>query len=365
MKINIDKDIDRESFMVHEHFIGGELVYLVQPKHIGAKWTKDNLHFRSSVWNYDGELISASFPKFFNWGEQPDLSPVPTSLNNSNIVEKLDGSTLIVSKYKGNYILRTRGTVDATALANGHELAIFKDRFIKSLRGDTPDTWNVSLLFEWVSPINKIVLNYGDEPDWYIVGIVNHNDYSLYSQRELDMWSKNYGFKRPTTYSFPSVEQLMQDVEQWKGKEGVVIYTNNDQVLHKVKGAWYLALHHMKSELSNIEKVMDVWLERGMPDYQTFYNYISTTFDFELAEQCRGMISNICDAKKEVDKIVWGMNLFVNTRLRLLPTRKQQAELTIASYGDTNRASFIFKLLDGKSLGNEEYKKLMFQVLKK
>ena len=121
----------------------------------------------------------------------------------------------------------------------------------------------------------------------------------------------------------------------------------------------------MKSELSNIEKVMDVWLERGMPDYQTFYNYINTTFDFELAEQCRGMISNICDAKKEVDKIVWGMNLFVNTRLLSLPNRKQQAELTIASYGDTNRAAFIFKLLDGKSLSNEEYKKLMFQVLKK
>jgi len=58
------------------------------------------------------------------------------------------------------------------------------------------------------------------------------------------------------------------------------------------------------------------------------------------------------------------MNSFVNNRLRLLPTRKEQAQLVISSYGETNRAAFVFKLLDGKSFGKEEYKKLLFQVLK-
>jgi hypothetical protein len=54
----------------------------------------------------------------------------------------------------------------------------------------------------------------------------------------------------------------------------------------------------------------------------------------------------------------------VNNRLRSLPSRKEQAQLVISSYGETNRAAFVFKLLDGKSLGKEEYKKLLFQVLK-
>jgi T4 RnlA family RNA ligase len=366
MKIDLDK-VDRTQFMVHEHILNGEVVHLIQPQHIGVSWTQDNKHMRSVVVNYDGEVISASFPKFFNWSEQPDLSPVPTSLKNTTVVEKLDGSTLIVSKYNGQYILRTRGTVDASTMANGHELEIFKERFKDSLQRlgmATPETWNVSLLFEWVSPINKIVLNYGEEPDWYIVGIVNHSDYSLFTQSELDMWSKKYDFKRPATYTFSSVQDLLKDVDQWRGKEGVVVYSKNDQMLHKVKGAWYLALHHMKSELSNIEKVLDVWLEQGMTDYQTFYSYIFTTFDFELAEQIKGTISRIVDGKKEVNKIVDGMNNFVNNRLRSLPSRKEQAQLVISSYGETNRAAFVFKLLDGKSLGKEEYKKLLFQVLK-
>lgn len=121
MKINIETDINRESFMVHEHVVAGEIVYLVQPIHFGAKWSKDNLHLRSSVWNYEGELISAGFPKFFNWSEQPDISPVPESLKNCTVVEKLDGccdeNTIIItengektikeiceSKYKGKVL---------------------------------------------------------------------------------------------------------------------------------------------------------------------------------------------------------------------------------------------------------------------
>jgi len=366
MKIDISS-IDRTQFMVHDHSLNGEIVHLIQPQHIGTKWTQDNKHMRSVVVNYDGEVISASFPKFTNYGENPEHFPVPNSLKHCTVVEKLDGSTLVVSKYNGQYILRTRGTVDASTMANGHELEIFKERFKNSLQRlgmATPETWNVSLLFEWVSPINKIVLNYGEEPDWYIVGIVNHSDYSLFTQSELDMWSKKYGFKRPATYTFSSVQDLLKDVDQWRGKEGVVVYSKNDQMLHKVKGAWYLALHHMKSELSNIEKVLDVWLEQGMPDYQTFYNYIFTTFDFELAEQVKGMISRIVDGKKEVNKIVDGMNNFVNNRLRSLPSRKEQAQLVISSYGETNRAAFVFKILDNRPLGKEEYKKLLFQVLK-
>jgi len=363
MKIDLDK-VDRTQFMVHEHSLNGEIVHLIQPQHIGTKWTQDNKHLRSVVVNYKGEVISAGFPKFTNWGENPDNFPVPTSLRNCTVMEKLDGSLLIVSRYKGQYILRTRGTVDASVLANGHELELFKEKFLKSLTHDTPDTWNVSILFEWVSPINKIVLNYGDEPDWYVVGLVHHSDYSLYSQEDLDMWAKNKGFKRPATYTFNDINDLSMLVKSWEKLEGVVVYSKNDQVLHKLKSDWYLIRHRLKDEFSSLEKVLDFYLDSGYPDFHTFQSKIAEVVDWETAKQIVGDISRIVDAKKEVDKIVDGMNDFVNNRLRSLSTRKEQAQLVISSYGETNRASFLFKLLDGKSLGKEEYKKLMFQVLK-
>ena len=364
MKIDL-ASIDRDQFMVHEHIVLGEVVYLVQPQHIGCKWTQANKHFRSSVWNFEGELISAGLPKFTNWGENPENFPVPTSLRDCLITEKIDGSLLIISKYKGEFILRTRGTVDAANLDNGHEIAILKEKYpeIFKFQSCGMETWPFSLLFEWVSPVNRIVLSYGDEADIILVGAISHDTYNLWTQDWLDSLAKGFGCKRPVMYQFDSVDNLMADVDNWKGKEGVVIYSKEGQTLHKVKSAWYLALHHMKSELASFDKVIDVWFTLGKPDYQAFYSHVATTFDFELANQIQGDMSRICDGFKEVAKIVAHMTLFVND-VRHLPTRRDQAQKIIAAYGETNRAAFCFKLLDNKPLADDDLKKLVYQVLK-
>ena len=364
MKINISS-IDESQFMKHQHIINGQSCWLVQPQHIGAKFTQANKIFRSSLWNDEGELISAGFPKFTNWGENPDNFPVPTSLKNTTMVEKVDGSLLIVSKYKGNYILRTRGTSDATKINNGHELEIFKKDYLPNIKLTNEDSWDESYLFEWVSPLQKIILNYGTQPDWYLVGVVNHTDYSLWTQGALDVMAKELGLKRPVTYTFPSVEELMTNVEAWKGKEGLCVYSKDGQSIHKVKSAWYLALHRMKEEFGSIERLIDVWFSWSNPDYQTTEEKIISQFDYELFQTIRGDISIICDGWKDVQKIIAGMNVFVNETLSLMGNRKDQAMKTIASYGNTNRASFIFKMLDHKELTPDDKKKLLYQVLKK
>jgi hypothetical protein len=363
MKIDITK-LDLTQFMAHDHFVAGEVVTLVQPQHIGTKWDQTNKHLRSSVWNYEGELISAGFPKFTNFGENPEHFPVPQSLKNCTVVEKLDGSLLIVSKYKGQLILRTRGTVDAHTMDNGHELEIFKEKFLNSINHATPDTWNVSILFEWVSPQNKIVINYGAEPDWYVVGIVRHDDYSLFEQSELDMWAKNKNFKRPATYTFSDVNDLLENVEQWKGKEGVVIYSQDGQTLHKVKAFEYLKCHAFKGN-ATFENTIEMFFEFDMPSYQEFETKLIEKFDYECYKMVRGHISTICDGFKEVLNVVDGMNRFVN-KIKSLPTRKEQAVAVFSSYGkESNRSSYIFTILDGKSLTKEQLKKLLYQVTKK
>ena len=366
MKLDIQK-IDRTQFMVHHfHSLNGEIVHLIQPQHIGTKWTQDNKHMRSVVVNYDGEVISASFPKFTNWAENPDNFPVPNSLKHCTVVEKLDGSTLIVSKYNGQYILRTRGTVDASTMANGFELELFKEKILFPLAkniGNIGETWEFSILFEWVSPINKIVLNYGDEPDWYLVGMIWHGDYELHSQSDLDDFAKQHNLKRPATYTFSDVNDLLQNVEEWKGKEGVCVYSKNDQSIHKVKSSDYLIKHRFKSE-ATLENTLDLYFSYGKPLYQEFESKLTETFDYECFEMVRGYASQICDASKEVNKIVDGFKSFIDNQLKVLSTRKEQAQKVISSYSESNRSSMIFSLLDGKTLTADQHKKLFWQVLK-
>jgi len=47
------------------------------------------------------------------------------------------------------------------------------------------------------------------------------------------------------------------------------------------------------------------------------------------------------------------------------PGRKVQAQQILAAYGNTNRAAFVFTLLDGKSLSKDQLKKLLYQVTKR
>jgi hypothetical protein len=127
---------------------------------------------------------------------------------------------------------------------------------------------------------------------------------------------------------------------------------------------WYLALHHMKSEFNTFEKIVDFWFHNNQPEYTAFKDIIIAV-DFEIWNQCQGDVSKMFDGMKEVTKIVDHMKKFVKEELSKYPTRKLQAVVTFQSYGkNSNRSSFVFKLLDGRELDSEDYKKLLFQVTK-
>lgn len=372
MKIKFE-DIDHDQFRVDAHVFNGEIVYLIQPQEIGCKWTQSNKHFRSSVWNSDGELISAGYPKFVNWGENPENFPVPDSLNGATIVEKIDGSLLVVSKYKGKFMLRTRGTIDASKMENGYELGIFTQDILPKLDKvfRFEDTWNESVLFEWYSPANRIVIRYGDEPTWTLIGGVSHSDYSLAKQIAVRDIGLSNGFKLAFTYKFSTISDLLDNVDKWIGKEGVVVYTKNDQMLHKVKSADYLIKHRLKEEFGNLEKVLDFYIQQKCPRFDEFQTMISNVTDYETATEIVGDISKCVDAWKDVQKIMKGMDVFVESVLlpmgdpRDKKVRALMAQKVLSSYGTTNRASFVFKRLDGYAFGNEEIKKLFWQVLKR
>jgi hypothetical protein len=228
---------------------------------------------------------------------------------------------------------------------------------------DLPFTY----VFEWTSPTNQIVINYGFEPDMVLTGIMRHADYSYESQATLDTFGEVMGLRRPQTFSYDSIDEMKASVDAFKGMEGLCVYFHDDQKILKVKGAQYLYLHRAKSEISSIEKVIDVYLGRlfevGPPvGYQEFFSYLETTFDYEIANMARGHVSRICDAMGEVYNIIEAMGNFVRPLFNV--PRKDAAIKILQAYGQTSRSSMAFKMLDNKVLVPDDYKKLLFQVLK-
>lgn len=364
MKIDLGK-VDVENFSIHPHIIAGETCWLIQAKHIGTKWNKDNMIFRSSVWNSQGEPVSLSFKKFFNWGEQPELAYTPFSVKANggvDLMEKIDGSTLIVSKYKGQHIVRTRGTVDATKIDNGYEIEFLKDKYPNAFDLGLDDTVGFSVIYEWVSPVNRIVLNYGTEPDIYLIAIIKHDNYTLATQSVLDQYAKDIGVKRPKRFQFEKIKEMLDAVEALKGQEGLCCYCNGGQDIRKVKSAWYLACHRMKSELGSYERLIDFYFEQNQPEYQEAYQYLVDNFDFEIAETYRGDLSRICTGIKDVNRIIHCMKVKTEP-LKAVP-RKDAAAVILQAYGNTNRSGMAFALLDGKELKTDDVKKLLYQVTK-
>ena len=76
----------------------------------------------------------------------------------------------------------------------------------------------------------------------------------------------------------------------------------------------------------------------------------------------QGHAARICDAMKEVKKIMDALVLFSFDCINI--PRKDAAAKILQAYGSTGRASMIFKMLDKKYIGADEYKKLLYQVLK-
>lgn len=366
MKIDLTQ-IDRDEFVVRPHLIAGEICYIVFPKSIATKYTKQTLIYRSSVWNAQGEPVSLSFKKFFNWGEQPDLAYTPFSMTANGgveLMEKIDGSALIVSKYKGQLIVRTRGTVDASDMENGFEIETLKAKYPLAFQWpDGVETGLYTRIFEWVSPYNRIVLDYGLEPDIYLIGAIKHEDYSLVSQKELDEWAMQMYVKRPKRFNFATIQEMLEGVAALKGEEGLCCYCNKGQDIRKVKSAWYLALHKMKSELGSFEHLVDLYFAMGTPTYEEFAEHIKQNFDYEIGESIRGDISRIAGGMKEVRELMKAMEQKVNT-LRAM-SRKDAAAIILQAYGNTNRSGMAFKRLDNKELVQDDIKKLLYQVLKK
>lgn len=359
----LQKLID-QGFSVRTQTVAGEECALVCPPHMGAvTWTPENLIYRSSIWTVkDWKPVSLSFKKFFNLTEAPNVVPDPTDINGTSIVSKIDGSTLLISKFKDSLVIRTRGSFDTESLENWDDIETFKDQYPQVFDNQRLNEGNCTFVYEWTSPQNRIVLDYGTKPLLFLTNIIHHSTYLYESQDNVAKMAKLLGVLLPPRRKFQSLGELIDFTKEMKGAEGFCIYYNNDQDIKKIKSLEYLKLHAFKANIT-LEALLDLFLEWGRPDYKSFAQKIVDSYDWECANMAMPMVSKICDAQKVADSVVAGMKRFIDG-LNKSDARKINAQKIIQAYGTTGRSGFVFNIFDGKELDNDAWKKLLFQALK-
>ena len=367
------KDLNTEEFNIKPVKIGAlqEDFFLVTPTDMGTQWNDGNSRYRSAlVRAEDGAVVSQGFGKFVNFGEKPDFQPWGNSWP-IQARHKMDGSLLIVSLYKDEIIVRTRGTVDARQLPNGHEIDVLMEKYPKVFDKNNIYLKEWSLLFEWTTPTNIIVLREHDTPTLTMLGAVANDNAEYMTQNNVDFVAFLLDVSRPIPYSYGSLEECINDVSAWTGKEGVVLYSPDGQTLKKIKAEAYLQLHRIATGVKGVKNVLDLWLAAPEPFFtvEAFYNYIETTLDYEIAEKITDEMTAVVSAWNEFDAYIQELRRFVSAYVSThdctaTDYRKNFALLVQANYTDW-RSGLAFTLFVGKDIEQRQLKNAMLTLLEK
>jgi hypothetical protein len=357
--MKVDLPVEEGYFNITSSLFCGLECFLITPQ-IDAKWNDKNLHFRSLILDKEKNVLSCGFPKFFNYGEKPECYPDPLKYNDWKILNKIDGSLVIVDFINEIFSMRTRGTVSYKHQDNYKDFEILPEKY-PFIFDFLKRNQKYSLLFEILTPNNVIVVR-PKKIEFYFLGAVNKENLKIVSGEELtSIWRQIGCVPVPDQYDFGSkvdLKILYNTIKEWKGKEGIVLVYNNDQNRIKFKSDWYCFIHRIKSQLKSTNNLVEYYIDLNFPIYEDFYKKIEIDFDFELAEQLKDEIIAICNAgektKNDLDEI---KNFCL--QLKNLKTRKEQAEYIIKTYAAKNKTQYAFSIIDGKDIQKNQLKKLI------
>lgn len=191
-------------------------------------WDEVTLSCRGLVVDDLGNIVARPFKKFFNLSEGKT-----NTTNEYEIYTKYDGSLGILFFYGESWVFASRGSFTSDQAIKGFKLLSKYD--YSSL--DKENTH----CFEIIYNENKIVVNYGDYEDVILTGVFNtqtgeEQPINCYLLPHAKMHKKDTPLER--------LHEIINDNE-----EGYVIRFSNGERC-KIKGAEYLRLHKMMSEMS-------------------------------------------------------------------------------------------------------------------
>jgi RNA ligase len=263
MSINL-KEINKKDFNISERELPDYgKVFLITPSFDKHKWLQNEFHLRSLLCDQNGIVLSSGFGKFLNYGEDPDLDILTQKsilAGKVQFSEKVDGSLIIRSVINGKVHFRTRGSHHLADDFSEPVMSLIKYKYPKLLNPSMDSRY--SILFEYTSPDNRIVLKY-DEPKLTAIGLMDLSGdipEVCASQELAQQLEEDYDTPSVKFYNLGnSINDIISNIRKWKDSEGVVAWcTLPDGSMHfaKIKAAEYIRIHSLKYHLTKDKVIM-------------------------------------------------------------------------------------------------------------
>jgi RNA ligase len=304
-------------------------------------WNDVTLAARGLIVNHEtGEIVARPFAKFFNHNE--GNAPVELMRGEAIVTEKLDGS-LGISYLTPDGKLQIASSGSFASEQAQHANEIYAEKY----EGKWDANPELTYMWEIIYPENRIVVDYGDEDDIYLLGAVHKATGRSIPASQVSEWQ----WKKAEEYSsLDNLDKVLKSGER-DNREGFILFFPETDARFKVKHQTYVKLHRLATGL-NDRAIHEMLATGGTAQLDEFMKTAPEEFTAYIVDTKKKIQGQFDDEK---NRIVSSFESFAKS----LPADTSQKDfaLKVTSEVASSDRPYFFKLrqngkLDEKSEQN-------------
>ena len=225
-------------------------LHIIKYVSLGVDWSdKETRAARGLILDDNGNIIARPFEKFFNLNEllnRDNYSNEVQDLSSADdgaieVSDKRDGSLVIAFNHNGKLKFASSGSLDSrhTKMFNIAARKLWDEELFNKVE-ELSKTY--TLLFEYTSPDNRIVLDY-DKERIVLIGIRETETGKDFTMKETKEITKGFGLEYVDLLELNTMEEIMEYTSSQEGIEGVVVLFTKTMKRIKIKTKEYLDNH--------------------------------------------------------------------------------------------------------------------------
>lgn len=225
-------------------------LHIIKYVSLGVDWSdKETRAARGLILDDNGNIIARPFEKFFNLNELLNRDTYSNEVQNLSsaddgaieVTDKRDGSLVIAFNHNGKLKFASSGSLDSrhTKMFNIAARKLWDEELFNKVE-ELSKTY--TLLFEYTSPDNRIVLDY-DKERIVLIGIRETETGKDFTMKETKEITKGFGLEYVDLLELNTMEEVMEYTSSQEGIEGVVVLFTKTMKRIKIKTKEYLDNH--------------------------------------------------------------------------------------------------------------------------
>jgi len=321
MPINIEKHSKKDIYI-----IGYYNNLIINKKMV---WNHQTVLCRGLIVDEEGVILERSFNKFWTFRQYLSANTILMSSDRKYVIdpssrivkvnEKLDGTMCVLYWINDIPYLATQRTFSGEKAERATQI-LHQKYLEKAKKLDRNHTY----LFEAIYPESKILVDYGNIEDLFLIGMINKK-----TGNSIDFSVENLGFPMCQDYTdeYSSLDLDELQSLNLNNKEGFVVTYDNGFMV-KVKFPWYSDLHKYLDNLIT----MNFLFNKAIVDFSKVLSYSREITSIDVWESLKSgdkefsnILKNSTDLhymaglkkwlEDEAEKIQQGYKMFSNEKL--------------------------------------------------